>query len=146
MESRADEAEGLFNGGFNCAQSVLTACGMSAGIDRGTALRVASGFGGGMGSMGETCGAVTGAFMVIGLRLGGVDASDRRAKDVVRDTVREFARRFRDRTGALLCRDLIDCDLSTEEGRRKAAETDITRTLCPKLVRDAADILAELLD
>ena len=50
---------------MNCAQSVLTAFSDELGLDRNTALRLARGFGGGMGRTGKTCGAVTGAYMVI---------------------------------------------------------------------------------
>lgn len=144
MTSNADEARALFEQGFNCAQSVLVACSEPYGLDPETALRVAAGFGGGMGSMGETCGAVTGAFMVIGLKLGATGPKNARARERVIGKVRAFAERFRERCDHVLCRDLIGCDLITEEGRQKARDTGITESLCPKLVH-AADILAEVL-
>ena len=54
---------------FNCAQTVFSLFAPDLGIDEKTALKIASGFGGGM-ACAETCGAVTGAYMVIGLKHG----------------------------------------------------------------------------
>ena len=64
--NRSEIALDYFSKGFNCAQSVLISCADILKIEEEKALRIASGFGGGMGGMQETCGAVTGAFMVIG--------------------------------------------------------------------------------
>ena len=76
MSENSKTAEATFREGFNCAQAVLSACGPRFGIGRELALRIAAGFGGGMGTMGRTCGAVTGAFMVIGLARGASDPGD----------------------------------------------------------------------
>jgi C_GCAxxG_C_C family probable redox protein len=57
-----------FNNGFNCAQAVLSTYSEQLGVDKTTALKIAGSFGGGMGHIGETCGAVTGAFMLIELK------------------------------------------------------------------------------
>ena len=43
------------------------------------------------------------------------------------------------------CRDLIGCDLSTDEGRQQATAKDTHDTVCSELVRDAAQIAEELL-
>ena len=58
---------------------------------------------------------------------------------------KEFLARFKARHGTLLCRDLLGCDLSTEEGLREAVEKRLHQTTCPKFVRDAATIIEELL-
>ncbi len=52
---------------MNCAQTVLSTYCENFGLERILALRLAQGFGGGMGHAGKTCGAVTGAYMVLGL-------------------------------------------------------------------------------
>jgi C_GCAxxG_C_C family probable redox protein len=128
--------------GFNCSQAVFSS--YAAGIDEETALKIASGFGGGMGRMAGTCGAVTGAFMVLGLRFGNT-SPDREAKEGVYEKVREFADRFKARNGSLLCRDLLSCDVSTPEGYDAAKESSLFTTKCPKYLRDAAEILEEIL-
>ena len=125
--TKIEEAVAYFKDGFSCSQAIVAAYGPSVGLDRDTALKIASGFGGGMlfseqqlclhnmGRLAETCGAVTGAFMVLGLKFGSA-ASDRESKEAVCTRVREFAERFKAIHGSLLCRDLLGCDLNTSEG------------------------------
>jgi C_GCAxxG_C_C family probable redox protein len=95
--------------------------------------------------MGETCGAVTGAFMVIGLKYGKARDEDDGARDRTYELVGEFVARFKDRHGSIVCRELLGCDLSNPEGLTTAREKGLFETLCPHLVRDAAEILEEIL-
>ena len=62
--SRVDEAVSLFRSGCACSQAILVACSESQGVDRQTSLKIAAGFAGGM-RMGNTCGAASGAIMVL---------------------------------------------------------------------------------
>ena len=77
-----DRAGSGFEEGFNCSQAVFSAWAEELGLDRETALRVATAFGGGMGHRGDTCGAVTGAFMAIGLKHGRLRADDEETRDL----------------------------------------------------------------
>jgi C_GCAxxG_C_C family probable redox protein len=138
---RAELAVSLFEKGCSCSQAILAAFGDRFGVDREFALRIAAGFGGGMGRMAEMCGAITGAIMVIGLRYGGIDPKDRQAKDKAQAIVREFADRFVSLNDSLLCRALLGCDISTSEGYELAKEKKLFTTICPKYVKDAAEIL-----
>ncbi|UCD85357.1 MAG: C_GCAxxG_C_C family protein, partial [Deltaproteobacteria bacterium] len=79
--SKVKSAVSCFKEGFSCSQVLLSTYGTDFGLDRETALKVAGAFGGGMGRMGEVCGAVTGAFMVIGLKHGMVKGEDNKAKE-----------------------------------------------------------------
>jgi C_GCAxxG_C_C family probable redox protein len=142
---RVELAVSLFQKGFSCSQALLAAYGDCFGLDREVALRVAAGFGGGMGRMAKTCGAVTGAFMLIGLKHGGIDAEDRQAKAKTHEVVREFARRFSACHESLVCRELLGCDISTPEGSQTAKEKHLTTTICPRLVKSAAQILEEVI-
>ena len=137
--NRIELAVSRFAEGFNCSQAVFSA--YAEGIDQ-TALKIAAGFGGGMGRMAGTCGAVTGAMMVLGLRFGGA-TPDREAKERVYAKIREFADRFKARNGSLTCRDLLGCNISTVDGY-EAAKSLFTTT-CPKYVRDACEMLEEML-
>jgi len=134
-----------FKEGFNCAQAVLSPFAPELGLERETALKIAGTFGGGMGRLGEVCGAVTGALMVLGLKYGCTDAQDPEGKEAAYRLVREFADRFRARHGALRCRDLLGCDIGTPEGRKLAHERGLFANLCPQLVRDAAEIVGQML-
>ena len=76
MSAKSEQAVRKFGKGFNCSQAVLSVYAEEFGLCRETALKIACGFGGGMGRMALTCGVVTGAFMVIGLKYGNVDANE----------------------------------------------------------------------
>jgi C_GCAxxG_C_C family probable redox protein len=144
LMNRIETALSRFAAGFNCSQAVFSAYADDFGLDEEAALKIAAGFGGGMGRMAETCGAITGAMMVLGLRHGGT-TPDREAKERVYAKIRQFADRFKARNGSLLCRDLLSCDISTPAGHEAAREKGLFTTACPTYVRDAAEILEEML-
>lgn len=143
--SQVEEAVARFEKGFNCVQSVFATYASQFGVDSEMALKIAVGFGGGMGRMAGTCGVVSGAFMSIGLKYGAIDAEDKEAKEKTYERVREFAKRFTDRNGSIVCKELLDCDISTPEGYQRAKEQDLFSTRCPQFVRSAAEILEEML-
>ncbi len=143
--NREEQAEATFRKGFNCSQAVLAAFRDEFGIPRKTALRISQGFGGGMARMAETCGALTGAFMVIGLKHGKTRAKDDAAKEKTYALCLELARRFRARHGALRCRDLLGCDIGTPEGAKIARDQKLHDDLCPQLVVSAVEIVEDLL-
>ena len=140
--SKANEAVELFNQGFNCAQAVFAAYSEELGLDAQTALKTASSFGGGMGRQGLICGAVTGAYMLIGQKYGKVSVEDQESKGKNYELVQEFSKRFIERNGSLTCKDLIGLDLITGD---KAAIAERVNVVCTKAVRDSAEIIKELL-
>ena len=83
-----------FEEGFNCAQAVFATYAEQFGLDHEVALKIAGAFGGGMARMGDTCGAVTGAFMVIGLKHGKAEKKDDPARERTYKLTNEFAARF----------------------------------------------------
>ena len=141
----AEQALALHDRGANCAQAVLGAFSENLGLDRESAMRVATGFGGGMGRLAGTCGAVTGAFMALGLARGMRRPEEAEAKEAAYGLVREFARRFTERNGALACRDLLGEDIGTPQGLRAAREKNLFSTRCSGYIRDAAGILEDML-
>ncbi|KJS87316.1 MAG: C_GCAxxG_C_C family protein [Peptococcaceae bacterium BICA1-8] len=143
--NKKKEAVALFNQGFSCSQAVLSVFAPVFNLDKTTALRIAGGFGGGMGNLGETCGAVTGAFMVIGLKYGRIDIDDRIAKGKTYGVVRDFAQIYNAKRGSIKCKELLGCDLNTPEGMNYARENNLFKTICPGLVESAVEILEEIL-
>lgn len=142
--SHADSAEQFFRSGYNCAQSVLLAFCEETGLDEQTAARLASSFGGGLGRMREVCGAVSGAAMVLGL-LRGYDApSDAQAKREHYRRVQDFARRFREANGSIICRELLQ-GVDVKEGRDPEARTDAyyQKRPCASLVRMASELIED---
>jgi len=142
--SRVEAAVACFQSGYCCSQAILATYAELFALDRELALKLAAGFGGGMGCTADTCGAVTGAFMVLGLRYGNT-VPVRSAKEAAYQWVRQFSERFKGRHGSLRCRDLLGCDISTPEGFQVALNRKLFSTVCPKVVQDAAEILEELL-
>jgi len=145
MNANADAAVAMFNEGYNCAQSVLAACGGKLGLPREQACHVAQAFGGGMCGLDQTCGAVTGALMAIGLKHGKTTADDA-PKHRAQELVREFAHRFAGRNGSLDCTRLLGHDLSVPGETERVRALGLFRTICPRLVRDAVEIADELLE
>lgn len=82
MNKREELARQAFKEGYNCSQAMVAAFSDLMGMDKKTALRLASSFGGGMGRMREVCGAVTGMFMVVGILYGYDDAKDYEGKKI----------------------------------------------------------------
>jgi C_GCAxxG_C_C family probable redox protein len=142
--SEVDVAVELFRNGCACSQAVLGAYGPRYGLDESQAVRIAAGFAGGMRFAG-TCGAVTGAFMVLGLAHGGEACRTGEGRQAVFGAVTAFTERFRARNHGLACRDLLGCDISTPDGLRMAQEADLFHTKCVDFVRDAAAAVESLL-
>ena len=108
-------------------------------------MKIACGFGAGMGKMAKTCGAVTGGFMVIGLKYGHTKGGDIESKEKTYALVREFSDLFSKDHGSVECRELLSCDINTPEGLKLAQEQKLFRTLCPKYVESAVKILEKIL-
>lgn len=144
--NRVDRAVSIFKEGFLCSQAILSVYGDGLGLDRETALKLAAGFGGGMGRTGQTCGAVTGALMVIGLAVGHVTPEDKDGKARTYRAVEDFMRAFEARHDSVNCTELLGCDLGDPEGYRKAKKSGLFFTVCPKFVESAARILERVLD
>lgn len=143
--SRKERALGHFREGFSCSQAVTAVFAEEHGLAVETALRLSQGFGGGMARLAGTCGAVTGAVLVIGLKHGRTRAGDDAAKERTYALVQELVRRFRARHGSLDCRDLLGCDIGTPEGRKRSDDAKLHEHLCPLLVGSAVDILEDVL-
>ena len=109
----SEKAVLLHGQGYNCAQSVLAACGEYTGMDEKTALAIAGGFGGGM-RCGEMCGAVSGALMAVGLCCPYNNASDTEAKVKIDTLAKALTRDFHDNFVCVRCLELkregISCD------------------------------------
>jgi C_GCAxxG_C_C family probable redox protein len=142
--NHSEAALACFNNGFNCAQAVLTSCCETVGLDRETALKVAGAFGGGMGRLGEVCGAVSGAFMLIGLKYGKYQIGDNQAREKTDAMAQRFATEFQALHGSLRCADLLGEAPQTPEARQRVAGN--MKKVCPELIRDAVTIIEAILN
>lgn len=142
---KAKVAVDVFEEGFNCAQAVVAAFVAQTGVAEQTAYRIACGFGAGMGRRQETCGAVTGGIMVLGMvygrDIGRTDIDKENTYQMVNDFMDEFEKRH----ATTECRVLLGCDLTTEEGKRQYTDTHLHSAVCVQCVRDAVAILDGML-
>jgi C_GCAxxG_C_C family probable redox protein len=120
---------------LNCAQAVLVAGLLSTDQDPAL-VRAADYFGGGMVRMGQACGALTGAALALGLRDVGADGS--LPKNSGFDPLQTIMRDFEAEFGAVTCKGLLGCDISTAEGFRQAKKTQALNR-CPVFVEWVID-------
>ena len=143
--SKAEEAKKQFEEGFSCAPPVLSTYSEELGLGKELALRIACGFGGGIGRTGKTCGAVTGAIMVIGLKHGQADVDDEESPKETHKLAKGFIDKFTALHGSVECRELIGYDLSDSSALESARKSGVFRSKCPGFVYDAAGILEDIL-
>ena len=149
--NHAELAGELFFKGYNCAPAVVVAFADVTGLSEEFSSKMASSFGGGMGRMREVCGAVSGALMVLGVAAGYADPADTAAKSAHYARVREFADRFKARSGAcsIVCREILaGRGVPNEAGGEAEARTDAyyQKRPCGELCAIAASVLQEMLD
>lgn len=142
MGNKGNEAEAYFLKGANCSQAVLAAFHKEAGMDKETALKLASSFGAGMGRMREVCGALSAVFMVAGIRYGYADLEDADAKAAHYKLIQDFARKFREQNGSILCRELLGLDEAERSWIPEARTSNYYNSRpCLAIVRYAADMM-----
>ncbi|MBR4733040.1 MAG: C_GCAxxG_C_C family protein [Lachnospiraceae bacterium] len=139
-----EKALDYFSRNFHCSQAVLAAYADKCGLTEEQALRLGGCFGSGM-RKGEVCGACTGALMVLGALYGQCDEADLESRGRSNKVNDEMMDGFAKKMGSCLCRDVLGCDVSTEEGVRHARENNLFKELCPKVVADAVDVLEEVI-
>jgi C_GCAxxG_C_C family probable redox protein len=143
--SKGKEAEKQFEKGFSCAPAVFSAYSEQFGLEKELALKIACGFGGGIGRTGRTCGAVTGAVMVIGLKHGQADVTDEDSRKETHKLVRKFIDKFTKLHGSIECRELIGYDLSDSAELKLAKKNKVFQNKCRGFVYDSARILEDVL-
>ena len=139
------EIRSLFEQGYDCGQVVFASYADQLGLDEETALKIAAGLGGGMLS-GDSCGAVVGAVLAIGLKYGHYQESDLKArKDICSAKTLEFRKKFADKFGSCMCKELLGYDISIPGEMEKAFASGKLLEFCPCLAREAIDILEGIL-
>lgn len=133
-----EEAVQLFEDGYVCSQAVFAAFSEGYGLSKDQALKIGACFGSGM-RKGEVCGPCTGALMALGLKYG-----DEKVKSD--EVCNKFLDIFKEENGSIICRDLLNCDISTEDGVKYALDNNLFKEFCPKMVESAAKIVDEILE
>ncbi len=146
MGKYKDRAIELFKQGYNCSQAVFAAFCDETGIDFETALKIASSFGGGMGRLREVCGAVSGMFMVAGMKYGYTDPNNKLSKSDHYKLIQEMAEKFNSNNGSIICRELLG-QTGKMKGHVPEERTDeyYKKRPCVELVGDAAEIMQQII-
>ncbi len=145
--ARAQQAMANFKEGYNCSQAVLLAFADRINMDKSTALKLSSSFGGGMGRLREVCGAVSGMFMVAGLLYGYDEPRDLQGKTEHYARIQELAEEFRIRNGSIVCKELLG--LKEKESSpipEKRTEEYYKKRPCVQLIGMAAAIMEQYMD
>ena len=132
-----DDAVQLFADGYMCSQAVFAAFSEELDLPKEQALKIGACFGSGMRKA-EVCGACTGALMALGLKYGESKAESNEACE-------RFLDEFEKENGSFICRDLLNCDISTKEGVEHALENNLFKEVCPLMVESAAKIAEEII-
>lgn len=146
MTQKDKLAREYFKSGYNCAQSVFLAYAQNYGIDKETALKLSSSFGGGMGRLREVCGAVSAMFMIAGLEFGYTEKNNDIAKARHYELIQNLANEFKKKNKSIICREL----LGLEENVSSPVPSERTEQYykerpCENLIGDACIILDKYL-
>lgn len=146
--TKGEKAAELFSSGLNCSQAVFCSFADDMGIPYETALKLAAGFGGGMGRMREVCGAVSGMIMACSYMYASTDPTDHEKKKELYERIRTLADSFREQNGSIICRELLG--LTKEEAKpgepEKRSEEYYHKRPCGEICRVAADILGKYME
>ena len=123
-EERAERAAGYKSAGMcNCCQAVMKSYADSVNVGEETLMQMGAGFGGGMGCMEASCGALVGAGMIAGLKSEGQSATR---------ITKQLLAKFKEKCGATICKDL------------KGVSTGKVLCECEDCVRNAVIALGEI--
>ena len=143
-EKPSQKAKEYFASDYNCAQSVLRAILEHEDIMFEEAKYLPAGFGGGMGTQGQVCGAITGGILAIGMLS---KKDELTVKEHIQDSYKftfQLIDRFSKEFGTTICDKLIDVKMSNPEDRKRAYEEGIFRNTCPTFVENVVDIILEM--
>ncbi len=143
MDRAAARSIELFDSGYYCAESVLLAVAEEKGIQSDLIPKIASGFCSGLSRTCGMCGAVSGSVMAISLFTG--RSSPDASLEENYALVRVLISRFQDRFGSIDCRQLIGCDLDTQDGQAFFAENDLIE-LCKQYAAEATSVALSLIE
>ena len=145
MELTKENIADSFMKGVDCSQIIMGEWADGLGLSKEDALKVSSAFGGGLG-VGESCGAIIGAMLVLGMKYGNSAANQQLQKDVLNAKRAEFLDKFKKAHAHFACRDLIGYDFSKPEDVPKILDSGILFEACPCFIRTACDILREIVE
>lgn len=142
--NKEQQAKEFFEQGYNCCQAVFAPFAMQNGMDKEISLKVSSGFAAGLCYQGETCGAVIGAQMALGLHNGYVMPDDDENRANTKNSIAEFRKSFEQKHSTTICKELLGNSPATVDGMKYLRENGIFKEKCPHFVKDAVKMVQDL--
>lgn len=142
--SHVEKASQYFKQKFHCSQAVLASFAEELGLTEEQALKLGGCFGAGM-CKGEVCGACVGALMVLGMKFGQYEIENIESRVKTNKVTERFLDEFGKMNGSYLCKELLNCDVATEAGRKYAKEHNLFTEFCPKMVVSAVELIEKLM-
>ncbi|MCE5175384.1 MAG: C-GCAxxG-C-C family protein [Bacteroidales bacterium] len=144
VKARIEQAVENFKNGYNCAQSVALAYADLFPVEVETIKQISAPFGGGMGRLREVCGAVTGAFMILGLEHPVTIPNDKPSKAANYTSVQRVGLQFKDQMGSYICADLLKIGRHPENPNPEDRNAEYyAKRSCAYCVAVAAEILGK---
>ena len=145
IHPEVEQAVAFYQQGYTCTQSILASFARRYDLQQNLAFRIGEPFGAGTSCTGDMCGAVTGAIMVLGLQYGPAHNDDVAARSYTYQRVHELIQRLKVSHDSIQCTDLLGYNLNDPQQLQTVREKGLFMQLCPILVRDAAQILIEMI-
>jgi len=142
--TKIEEANQIFSNNYNCCQAVIAVFAEELGLTKEIALKLGSPFGSGA-CKGELCGAVTGGLMALGLKYGQYIEGDMETKNHMTHLAKQFMARFEDRQDSIICKHILGYDLTKEDEREVILEKGLFKSICPKAVETAVNIIEDIM-
>lgn len=140
--THAEKAKAYFEQGYNCAQAVTLAFAEEMGLDKDSAAKMVSSFGGGLGRLREVCGCVSGMALAAGALYGYSDPEAKEAKADHYALIQKLAEAFKEKNGSMICRELLDgINNDTNPVPEARTEAYYKKRPCADLCYSAAEIL-----
>ncbi|MBE6072551.1 MAG: C_GCAxxG_C_C family protein [Clostridium butyricum] len=140
--NKSEQAMYYFENGCNCSQAVLMAYAEELNIEKDIVQKVAVTFGGGMSKAGKTCGCLSGALMVLGLKYGEKSAEILSQRISAYNQGGKFIKLFNEEFGATECKELIKLDLNKKDDMEKA-QKEVFGNRCKRMVSKTVELLEE---
>ncbi|MHA2356929.1 MAG: C-GCAxxG-C-C family protein [Candidatus Thorarchaeota archaeon] len=139
-----DSTLARFKSDYNCAQSVLISFLEHKGLLFEEAVHLSAGLGGGVALQGNTCGAVTGGVLAIGMLMGQTISNVGESKYETYKVAMRFLKRFKSKFSTQMCNDLVGLDMADPKQLQTALDKGHFQKTCPKYVEGAVSILLDM--
>jgi C_GCAxxG_C_C family probable redox protein len=143
--SRTEKAKEYFLQGYACSQAVALAFSDLVGVNESTLAKIMLPYGGGLGRLRLTCGAVSGMAAIVGLLYAENENTPENKKKVY-SIVQELCEKFKQENGSLICGELLsNMKVPVEVGGAAEQRTQeyYKKRSCAEMVAQATQILEE---